>query len=310
MSNQKINFVEKPLLLIDIAGSTLTAEDEQLLQHPLCAGIVLFSRNYQNLPQLCALTAAIRGIKPHALIAVDQEGGRVQRFKQGFTLLPPMSYWGILYEQDRQACYRRLSHTIFTMCTELHQAGINLNFMPVLDIDHGVSSVIGDRSLHSNPEVVAELGELIITELHRQGFPAVGKHFPGHGAVALDSHQTLPVDDRDWTTLWQQELHPFTRLIHQLDAVMPAHVVFSALDHRPASFSPFWLKEVLRQQLNFKGVIISDDLSMNGAATRGDYAQRATEAVQAGCDLLTVCNNRLGAIAALTALSSNSGHVL
>lgn len=288
-------------ILIDIAGSTLTAEDQELLQHPLCAGLVLFSRNYQNQTQLRQLTEAIRKIKPAALIAVDQEGGRVQRFRDGFTRLPPMSHWGNLYEQDRQACYRELTQTIFTLCAELRSAGVNLNFMPVLDIDHGVSTVIGDRSLHSHPAVVAELGGLIISELHRQGFPAVGKHFPGHGAVALDSHLALPVDERDWTALWQQELQPFRTLIHQLDAIMPAHVVFSALDHRPACFSPFWLKEVLRYQLNFRGLVISDDLSMNGAASRGSYAQRAMEAIQAGCDLLTICNNRDGAVAALGA---------
>ncbi len=289
-------------VLIDLEGARLSHEEKELLSHPVCAGIVLFSRNYQNPRQLRELTTRIRAINPQAFIAVDQEGGRVQRFREGFTTQPSMSHWGAVYDQDPQTCYRLLPKAIQTLTSELKDAGVNLDLIPVLDLNYGVSEVIGARSFHKDPEKVIELGRLVIDELHRHHFPAVGKHFPGHGAVVADSHHDLPVDPRDWLTLWRQDLRPFTALIHQLDAVMPAHIVFSALDHRPASFSPFWLHEVLRRQLNFQGVIISDDLTMAAAATRGSYAQRAAEAFLAGCDLLLVCNNRPGAIAVLDAL--------
>ena len=290
------------VVVIDLEGALLTREEQELLRHPVCAGIILFSRNYQNPQQLRALTASIRQIKPHALIAVDQEGGKVQRFREKFTALPPMSQWGKLYEQDAQACYQQLTQAIDVLSSELRAVGVNLNLIPVLDLNHQLSTVIGERSLHSNPQIVIELGRLVIDELHRQHFPAVGKHFPGHGGVAADSHQALPVDPRDWSTLWHTDLQPFTALAHELDAIMPAHIIFSALDDRPASFSRFWLQEVLRRQLNFQGLIISDDLTMAAAAAYGNYAQRAVESFQAGCDLLLVCNNRAGAVAALDAL--------
>ena len=279
-------------ILIDLEGPELTHEEQELLQHPVCAGIVLFTRNYQNIHQLKRLTAQIYQTKSNAIIAVDQEGGLVQRFRNDFTILPPMSHWGQLYDQNPQQCLWRLSKAIHTMCHELRYAGINLNLIPVLDLDYKISSVIRSRSLHSDPNIVSFLGRTVIDEMHHQQFPAVGKHFPGHGAVTPDSHLTLPVDHRNWSEIWQNDLRPFVTLIHQLDAIMPAHIVFSAMDHRPASFSPFWLQEVLRKQLNFKGVIISDDLTMAAAATRGSYAERAVEAFLAGCDLLLVCNNR------------------
>jgi beta-N-acetylhexosaminidase len=291
-------------VLIDIEGAELNEQDRELLAHPVCGGIILFSQNYQNLPQLQALTTHIRRINPQAFIAVDQEGGRVQRFRDGFSLLPPMAHWGTVYDQNPQDCQRQLTQAIDTLASELRAAGVNLDLIPVLDLNYGVSEVIGARSLHRDPAAVVELGGWVIAELQRHHFPAVGKHFPGHGAVGADSHLSLPVDSRDWQTLWRQDLKPFLTLAHQLDAIMPAHIVFSALDHRPASFSPFWLQEVLRRQFNFQGVIISDDLTMTAAATRGNYGERAAEAFSAGCDLLLVCNNRSGAIAALDALQS------
>ncbi len=289
-------------ILIDLEGFEISPSEQKLLLHPYCTGIILFSRNYQNLQQLRSLTTHIRQLKPQALIAVDHEGGRVQRFRDGFSLLPPMKYWGELFDKNRQLCCQQLSQTIHKVCTELREAGINLNLIPVLDLNHEVSAVIGERSLHSKPEVVSELGRLIIQEMHKQKFPAVGKHFPGHGAVVLDSHLNLPIDNRDWTTLWHGDMKPFVDLIHQLDMIMPAHIVYSAMDSRPIGFSPFWLKEVLRYKLGFKGLIISDDLSMGAAATRGGYTARAREAFLAGCDLLLVCNNRSGAEEALEAL--------
>lgn len=289
-------------VLIDVESTTLTLEEQALLRHPVCAGIILFSRNYQNAEQLRALTAHIRQINPQALIAVDQEGGQVQRFREGFTRLPAMSYWGGRYERDPQACYRQLTESVGIVSSELRDVGVNLNMVPVLDLNHHMNAMIGERSLHGCPAVVSALGQIVIQEMHRQHFPSVGKHFPGHGRVVLDSHHALPVDPRDWSMLWPADLQPFVALIPQLDAIMPAHIIFSAMDHRPVSFSPVWLKEILRHQLNFQGLIISDDLTMAAAATRGSYAQRAVESFLAGCDLLLVCNNRLGAIEALEAL--------
>lgn len=295
-------------ILIDLEGYELTTEESRLLRHPVCSGVVVFSRNYQNPDQLRQLTAAIRCVNPSAIIAADQEGGRVQRFREGFTDLPSMAYWGKRYREDQQDCIRQLSQTLYTMSNELHRAGINVNLMPVLDLNHGISEVIGERSLNSDPNIVAELGGLIIDELHRHHFPAVGKHFPGHGAVIADSHKALPVDDRDWNVLWHKDLLPFVALANQLDAIMPGHLVFSAMDNKPAGFSSFWLKEVLRNQLGFQGLIISDDLSMNAAAIFGNYRERARQALLAGCDLLLVCNNRSGAIEALSALSEMDRH--
>lgn len=289
-------------ILIDLEGLTLSQEEQELLRHPRCAGVILFERNYENPAQLKRLTHAVSSVSPGAVIAVDQEGGRVQRFREGFTALPPMSSFGRQYDENPQSAYLPLAQTIHALSSELRESGINLNLIPVLDLNFGISAIIGERSLHRDPQVVTELGGIVIDELHRQGFPAVGKHFPGHGGVALDSHQDLPVDTRDWATLWHNDLQPFLRLMDRLDAIMPAHIVFSAIDSLPVSFSPFWLKEVLRRRLNFQGIIISDDLSMAGAATRGDYATRAVESFLAGCDLLLVSNNRAGAIAALAAL--------
>jgi beta-N-acetylhexosaminidase len=289
-------------VLTDIAGTELTPEDKEILRHPVCAGIILFARNYQNRKQLRALCAAIRQINSHALITVDQEGGRVQRFRDEFTLLPAMSHWGKLYDSSPQNCLRQLTQSVHILTSELRDAGVFISLMPVLDLNHGVSAIIGERSLHSKPEIVSELGRWTIEELHRQRFPAIGKHFPGHGAVSADSHQALPEDIRQWSQLWRQDLQPFVSLIHQLDAIMPAHIIFSAMDYRPVSFSPFWLKEVLRRRLAFRGLIISDDLSMAAAATRGGYADRAIESFQAGCDLLLICNHRQGAQQALESL--------
>lgn len=289
-------------VLIDIDGTELTSADQELLQHPVCAGLILFARNYQNRRQLRALCTAIRKINSHALIVVDQEGGRVQRFREGFTALPPMSYWGELYDSSPQTCQRQLTQSIHILTQELRDVGITITLMPVLDLNHRVSAVIGERSLHACADKVIELGRLIIDELHRQDFPAVGKHFPGHGAVAADSHHDLPRDPRLWSQLWNQDLRPFVTLIQKLDAIMPAHIIFSAIDHRPVSFSPLWLKEILRRRLAFQGLIMSDDLSMTAAASRGSYDLRAIESFQAGCDLLLVCNNRPGAELALEAL--------
>lgn len=289
-------------VLIDLEGYSLSPEDRELLMHPVCAGIILFARNFQNPPQLKQLTAAIKHINPNAIIATDHEGGRVQRFREGFSILPPMSHWGTVFEHDPQLCLLQLSQMMHTMASEILSVGVNLNLIPVLDLNYQINEAIGERSFHRDINIVTELARLVITELHRHGLPAVGKHFPGHGFVPADSHYALPIDERNWNELWQKDLRPYVALSSQLDAIMPAHIVFSAMDNKPVGFSTFWLQEVLRNQLNFQGVIISDDLTMAAAATRGSYADRGLEAFQAGCDLLLVCNNRAGAIDVLSAL--------
>lgn len=282
-------------MLVDIEGDTLTTEDRELLQHPAVAGIILFSRNYQNPKQLLALTSAIKKIRETPLlILVDQEGGRVQRFKEGFTQLPSMQYWGECYERDPDQVEQALRQTIHTLIKELKAVGIPISLMPVLDVDHGVSKVIGERSFANDPNIVIKLAKLVIDSMHELGMPATGKHFPGHGGVAVDSHMALPIDQRSRETIIECDLRPFAALIHCLDAIMPAHVVYKAFDDKPAAFSPYWLQQVLRKELKFNGLIMSDDLTMQGAAEMGDYPARAKKALLAGCDLISVCNNRSG----------------
>ncbi len=289
-------------VLMDLESTELTFQEQELLQHPVCAGVILFSRNYQSPEQLKSLIQQIKKLRPNSIVATDQEGGRVQRFRAGFTVLPSMSHWGKCYDQDQQSCYEQMNKTISAMVHEIGAVGINLNLMPVLDLNHGISEVIGERSIHSDPNVVITLGELIIDQLQREGFCAVGKHFPGHGAVAADSHLSLPIDKREWSNLWDKDLRPFVNLIGKLDGIMPAHILFPMIDHRPTTFSPFWLREILRNKLGFQGLIISDDLNMNAVSSYGNFAQRAILALEAGCDLLLVCNNRLGFIEVLSAL--------
>jgi beta-N-acetylhexosaminidase len=290
---------EQGCILIDIQGLELTAEDKELLKHPACAGVIIFSRNFKDILQLKNLTQQIRQTFPHPILAIDQEGGKVQRLRQGFTTLPPLAHWGRYYQQNPQACLKELADTFQKMAQELLAVGINFNLIPVLDLNHGLNEMIGERSLHWDPEQVIALGTYIVKTLHQSGLPAVGKHFPGHGAVVADSHHDLPIDSRDWETIYQQDMRPFTQLSQQLDAIMPAHIIFPQVDPNPVTFSSYWLKTILRKKLNFQGVIISDDLSMGAAAKFGSYGERTAKALQAGCDLLLVCNNRAGAIEAL-----------
>lgn len=297
------------IVIIDLEADHLTQEEREILQHPVVAGVILFSRNYENVKQLQQLCSEIKRIKPTLFIAVDQEGGRVQRFQDGFTRLPPMSHWGIMYQQDAFLAKRELQAGIETMLTELQTVGVNMNLIPVLDLNYGISRVIGERSLHANPDVVIELARMIIETLHRFNMPAVGKHFPGHGAVALDSHIGLPLDPRDWPSIQAADLKPFIALTSELDAIMPAHVIYSAIDKVPATFSYQLLTKLLRHEMDYQGVIISDDLSMEAAAVVGNYANRANYALDAGCDLLLVCNNRNGAIAIIDAIAHRHPNV-
>lgn len=285
-------------VMIDIAGTALTTEDKELLKHPFVGGIILFSRNYESPEQLIHLTNEIHSLRePPLLIAVDQEGGRVQRFRDGFTILPAMGELGKLYDENPQSALEKAEHTGWTMGSELRAVGVNCSFAPVLDIDAGVSEVIGQRSFHSHPNVIAQLASSLVKGMHRAGILAVGKHFPGHGNVTADSHVAIPIDDRDLETIQTQDMLPFRELIiNQIDGIMPAHVIYKRIDDKPPCFSSFWLQDQLRNQLGFRGIIFSDDLCMEGASSMGNIIERAQKAFDAGCNMVLVCNNRKAAI--------------
>ncbi|MCX7192217.1 MAG: beta-N-acetylhexosaminidase [Proteobacteria bacterium] len=279
-------------VMLDVAGTQLTDEDVARLRHPLVGGVILFKRNYESPAQLTALTTAIRALRPvPLLIAVDHEGGRVQRFREGFTRIPPMRELGKIWDKHPQRA-RHLAHqTGYVMAAELRGCGVDFSFTPVLDVDYGQSSVIGDRAFHSDPQAIAELAHHLLLGLKMAGMHTVGKHFPGHGFVAADSHLSIPVDEREFVDIELCDLVPFRQMIlFGLTAVMPAHVIYPKVDSRPAGFSPVWLKEILRGQLGFEGCIFSDDLSMEGATVGGNIVQRAAAALNAGCDMVVVCN--------------------
>ena len=277
-------------VMLDVVGHEITAEEREILQHPLVGGVILFARNYAEPAQLCALTAAIRAVRPGLVISVDHEGGRVQRFREGFTRLPAMRRFGVEWNADPVAAKAAARHAGFVLATELRAHGVDLSYAPVLDLDYGVSTVIGDRAFHRDPMVAAELARAVVAGLADAGMRAVGKHFPGHGAVEADSHVAIPVDGRDFEAVWADDIQPFRLLAGELGGVMPAHVIFERIDARPAGFSPFWLQDVLRGRLGFQGVIFSDDLTMEGASVAGDIVARAQAAHGAGCDMVLVCN--------------------
>jgi len=291
-------------VMLDLEGTSLSAEERELLAHPLVGGVILFSRNFESPQQVAALVEAIHGVRtPRLLVAVDHEGGRVQRFREGFVRLPPAGSLAAPYDADHGRGRRLAEACGWVMAAELRAVGIDFSFAPVLDLDRGVSTVIGDRAFHRNPEAVADLAHHYMLGMRRAGMAATGKHFPGHGAVAADSHTDLPVDERRAEDILAEDVLPFERTIHYgLAGVMPAHVVYSAIDPLPAGFSPFWLKEVLRHRLGFEGVIFSDDLSMAGAEAAGGYLERAEAALDAGCDMVLACNNRKGALQVLQGL--------
>jgi len=272
-------------IMLDVAGLTLAAEEKEKLNHPNTGAVILFSRNYQNPEQVTELINNIRAARNGSLlIAVDQEGGRVQRFQQGFTRLPPAASYIQTPELAESAGW--------LMAAELLAVGVDFSFAPVLDIDCGVSEIIGNRSFSTDAELATRLSSLFRKGMNTAGMAATGKHFPGHGAVALDSHLTLPIDDRDLDSIRAKDLIPFKQLIAEgLEGIMPAHVVYPKIDPNPAGFSPFWIQQILRQELNFNGTVFSDDLSMEGAASVGDFPERARLAQQAGCDMILVCNN-------------------
>jgi len=280
-------------LMVDLVGLELTETEREILQHPLVGGVILFTRNYESPEQVAALTADIRSLRePHLLISVDHEGGRVQRFRAGFTRLPPIGALGQQYLTDPKQTLEHTEKAAWLMAAELRTVGVDFSFAPVLDLDYGVSEIIGDRSFHRDPKVVASLAHAYIQGMKRAWMPAVGKHFPGHGAVEVDSHLGLPVDGRYLEDMWQADILPFRNLCKiALAGIMPAHIVYEKNDSLPAGFSPYWIKEILRDRLGFQGAVLSDDLSMEGAAIIGEPLARAEAALDAGCDMVLVCNN-------------------
>lgn len=293
-------------VMFDLQGSALTAQEREYLHHPLAGGVILFDRNYESLEQLQALVAEIHGShEPPLLAAVDQEGGRVQRLRREFTDLPAPRELGRLYEESRQRAKRLAEACGWVMAAELRAVGIDLSFAPVLDLDRGVSAVIGDRAFHGDPQVVADLAQSYVRGMAHAGMAATGKHFPGHGSVTADSHVDLPRDERPYVDIEQQDLVPFERLIRGgLAALMTAHVLYPQVDGAPASYSSVWLQKVARSQLGFQGAIFSDDLSMAGANVAGGPLERAQAALAAGCDMVLVCNDPVAVGALLQGLKA------
>jgi len=291
--------------MLDLEGPQLTAADKQRLQHPATGGVILFSRNYESPDQIYRLVSQIHELRsPQLLVAVDQEGGRVQRFRDGFTRLPPAAWFGRIHAQQKKRGLQLAQEAGWLMASELRACGVDFSFAPVLDLDLELCGVIGDRAFAHTPDAVGALAFAWAHGAREAGMASVGKHFPGHGGVREDSHLELPVDGRSLDEIWNQDIRPFRHLIDNgLAGIMPAHVIYSQVDEQPAGFSRRWLQSLLREELDFQGVIFSDDLSMAAAHVAGSYADRAQLALDAGCDMILVCNNPAGADEVLDALA-------
>jgi len=295
-------------IMLDLDSIEMSPEEREILQNPLIGGVILFTRNFSSVEQIHHLVQEIHQIRePRLLVAVDHEGGRVQRFRDGFTSLPAVGHFGEIYQHNKKRAHLLSETAGWMMAAELRAVGIDFSFAPVLDVDYGVSEVIGDRAFHQDSQIVTELAHAYTIGMHDAGMAATGKHFPGHGAVTADSHVDIPVDDREYKDIYAHDILPFKRMIqHGMAAVMPAHVIYSKVDKLPAGFSEIWLKDILRKRLAFQGVIFSDDLDMKGASVIGEkYIDRAEKALSAGCDMVLVCNNREGA---LNVLDNLRGH--
>ncbi|MDH5257965.1 MAG: beta-N-acetylhexosaminidase [Gammaproteobacteria bacterium] len=292
-------------VMIDLEGTELTQEEIELINHPLVGGIIYFARNFESAEQIAALTKSIHeNTTQRILTCVDQEGGRVQRFKEGFTRLPPLRPLGHTYDKSAEEGMALSKAMGWLMASEVSAVGVDFSFAPVLDLDYGESEVIGDRAFHSDPDTVSQLARAYIQGLDEAGMSSVGKHFPGHGAVKADSHLELPIDDRSTVEIMEKDVVPFAELISMniLQGIMPAHVVYTAQDKQPAGFSKTWIGQVLRQRLGFTGAVFSDDLNMAAAGMAGSFIDRANIALNAGCDMVLVCNNREGAVEVLDKL--------
>ena len=290
-------------LMLDIAGTELTQEDIELLQAPQVGGMILFSRNIESPAQVRALTDHMRRIRPDILIAVDQEGGRVQRLKNGFTLLPAMGKFGELYLTQPEKALELAEQCGWLMAIEVLAVGIDFSFAPVLDLND-ISDVIGDRAFAKNVNDIVPLASAFMKGMQRAGMATTGKHFPGHGSVKADSHVAAAVDTREYQDIYDNDMQSFIKLQSQLDALMPAHVIYEKVDPNPAGFSPYWIQKVLRQELKFDGVLFSDDLSMQAACVAGGADARIRAALDAGCDMGLVCNNRESACTALSGIEN------
>lgn len=294
-------------VMLDVVGTTLSEHDLRRIRHPLTGGVILFARNYKNRQQLTELTAAIHAARPGVLIAVDHEGGRVQRFKtDGFTKLPAMRRLGELWDRDVLAATRAATAIGFVLAAELRACGVDLSFTPVLDLDYGESSVIGDRAFHRDPRVVTLLAKSLNHGLALAGMANCGKHFPGHGFVQADSHVAIPVDERELDAIIGEDAAPYDWLGMSLSGVMPAHVIYPKVDKHPAGFSKKWLS-MLRKKFGFQGVIFSDDLSMEGASVAGSVVEGAHAALAAGCDMVLICNSPDKADQLLDGLKPDAG---
>lgn len=294
-------------LMVDVAGTELSSEDREVLSHPSVGSILLFTRNYRSLAQVAALTAAIRALRtPHLLIAVDHEGGRVQRFREGFTKLPPARSLGRLFNENKRDALALTQCVAWLMASELRAVGVDFSFAPCVDLDYGVSEIIGDRAFHRDADAVSALAVAAMTGMREAGMAAIAKHFPGHGAVVADSHVALPVDRRKFVDL-EADMRPY-RILNEnnLAGIMAAHVVFPEVDALPASLSHRWITDILRGSLGFHGCVFADDLSMAGAVAFGDVIARTRLAFDAGCDVLPICNDRKSVHAVLDNFRSNA----
>lgn len=286
-------------LIVCVQGLALTDREREVLAHPWIGGVIYFTRNFESKKQIRDMSREIHAIRRQGsaplLICVDHEGGRVQRFREGFTEIPAMSTLGAMWDPDdtdkQLAALARARQLGFTLASELRDVGVDFSFTPVLDLDWGRSEIIGERAFHHDPRVVAQLSAALMHGLSLAGMKNCGKHFPGHGWPQADSHLALPVDERNLDEILQQDALPYARIgSPALSSVMPAHILYTQVDNLPAGFSRIWLKDILRQRLGFDGVIISDDLSMAGAAVLDDVADRAQTAFEAGCDATLICN--------------------
>lgn len=294
-------------VIFDLDGMELTSEEQDILQHPCIGGVILFARNYDTPKQVYDLAKHIKSIRLLP-ITVDQEGGRVQRFKSKFSTLPSLGAIGALYDRDQNQARATAETMGWLMATEVLSCGIDVSFAPVLDLNRGLNTVIGDRSYHREAKIVYELASAAINGMNKAGMQAIGKHYPGHGGVIHDTHHDLAKDERQFDDILSADMYPYQKLIEDnlLFGIMPAHVIYPAICSYPAGFSALWLKDILRKQLKFKGLIISDDLTMQGASVVSDVIERAHMALDAGCDRILVCNNRKEAIRVIEELEGKT----